>query len=259
MNKLIHILFVSLLLSLTLVSCDDNDDPITTISTSGNVKGTIAGADTLGFIVDSVVCNLFVNSSNIIVGSGKFKNGVFNFNLQTPPLAFLTPFLSSRFISHGASNSTNNIISDSTVNASLNVEFLVYNGSNCIGSMIRTNMSSDELLINPPEVGWAVAMYTYADGDVAYQAIDTTNYFSNRPNYVFDYDIKLKKGWNEIIVQVKNVSEDNIDISYRTNIQPSGMVWMLDFPYMDEYSVVTKSATFISTNRWWESGAFLKK
>ncbi len=220
MKSLKNFIMVCAALSIITVSCskdDNNDSSKGSITSEGNLSGSISHGDTLGSTVDTVVCTLD-NGSSVVVGKSALKEGKFDIKLNVPATGLLNPIKTEIFpTSHPVIEN----ISDSTVliSESDGVFFDTYKNNTYTGNLWRANMDINEL--SDYSAGEAVAFYIYSNGAVVLKANDT-----DEDGIIYQYDLSLNKGWNEIIWKCTKANSSEVRISVTSNNEPGGMKWI---------------------------------
>lgn len=260
MKKLSKLLSVFVLIFPLLVGCgDEDDDPILSITTSGDVGGSVSGGEDLNLLIDSVACYVYQNEISwgdyeYMLGADKFENGKFEIELETPPSSCLYPFLDIFGDVWDETTFTDINLSDSTVKVTDYLYFDAYKDSEYVGYIVRTNMTIEQFYSDMPQKGWASADYFYCDGDVKYTAIEEGSYdYDDDVILRYEYDLDMKKGWNEVIFQCSSVSGNMIKVKVFANAEPSGMKWMFDEDMWDDYSKVVKSTSLKSNSSLWKA------
>ena len=254
-----------------MVSCgdDDDDDPIVSITTAGELGGAVSGGSAMDEKIDSVVCYVYLNDNNLDyfsyeteyeLATATFKNGNFNVNLETPTEACLNPFLDVFGDVWDETTFTDITVSDSLVGVTDYLYFDAYKDGSYVGDLIRTNMTIDQYY-EIPKKGWAIADYFYCDGDVTYEATEKGNYDDTDLKVVVTYDLSLKKGWNVVVWQCSGVTSEQVNMRVFANAEPSGMKWLFDGDIWSEYidySKTTKSVKPNSSKSIWQTLSQIK-
>jgi len=188
-------------------------DEVSNASSSITIAGVISG--TISNYGVSPVDSIHFNGNNAIVSSG----GKFSSTIAIPKSADLHEFPALPGVK----------VSD--VNALVSeLEIVTYYNSNSGGrELLKTNMTEN---LTPFE-GAALSVFIYCDRDVL-----ITGSFSGDAAEIVEgidlsgmvtFDLKLKKGWNEVVFTVEKLSLNTGDVTMKvSNIIPSDSKWMYE-------------------------------
>ena len=168
---------------------------------------------TSGGVISGTISNYTTNPVDSITFDGDFfgkvnNDGKFSFTLLTPKTSYLEELGSVSGLT----------VSDPK--ALFNGGYFLaipYSKGTAIGYIMKLNSNSKD----DSSVGVAFSMFIYVDRDVTVKGAES----NIRNNSYSVWDVKFKKGWNEIVVTITKVSGTVITYSISSNI-PSGLKWV---------------------------------
>ncbi len=209
------ILFV---LVATFYSCgkDEVSSTSSSITSSGLISGTISNYGV------SPVDSIHFNGNNAIV----LSEGKFSSTITIPKSVDL----------HDFEVPTGVEISD--VNALISELKIVPYSNSGVGELMKTNFSENVTSFE----GFAFSEFIYCDRDIAVKGsfsgdIDIMSGVSI--GGIITFDVKLKKGWNEVVSTIEKISLTTGDATVRvSNTIPSDLKWV--FVGQDNAGIVSK-------------------
>jgi len=200
-----------LFLSLVLVSCNNAD-----VSLDGTLQGTIDNYSTSSFNI--VKCIDLGSSNESVLGScTPASSGKFSMTLSIPKLNSM------------GNEPTGVTVSDKNAQIGTGGILLAYKDANVVGYVIKTDISSFDGSID--EINGNLVLFMYADRSVTIKGSETSGSSTET------YDLKLKKGWNEINFKVSATSSKS-SISISSTV-PSNLKWKY-FSESSSQTVISK-------------------
>lgn len=219
------------------------------ITQDGKLKADVKNFSTLVGMIEYVKANIWVWDDYIDndyvekLGEGAFKNNGFTMMLGELPDRYL------KDITDELEDFYTLRISDRKARVSTfeGISFDAYRGTESVGEfyhvkeMGKNYYKSEEIFFENGIVG----IFVYADRDVSISGSETWEEDYNE-YYHYQFNLSLRKGWNEIFVESKK-SGNNYDIWITANKQPDGMTWEF-FPsrtpdnYYGNYDISYKTA-----------------
>ena len=195
--KVLKTVFQILFLSFVLVSCENAD-----VTLDGTLQGTIDSYSSSSF---NVVKFIDINSNNeTVLGScTPTSSGKFSMTLSVPTLNTL------------GDEPSGVTVSDKNAQIGMGGILLAYKNSDIVGYVIKTDMSSFSGSIS--EINGNLALFMYADRNVTIKGTYTSGSESET------YDLNLKKGWNEVNLEM-SVTSSTATVSISSTI-PSNLKW----------------------------------
>ena len=184
---------------------DEVSSTSSSITSSGVISGTISNYGV------SPVDSIHFNGSNAIVSSG----GKFSSTIAIPKSADLHDF---------EAPTTGVTISD--VNALISELKIVPYSNSVVGELTKTNYSENITSLD----GLAFSEFLYCDRDATIKGSysgDIDIMYGISISGIITFDVKLKKGWNEIVYTVEKMSLITGDATVRvSNTVPSDLKWV---------------------------------
>lgn len=180
---------------------DEVSSASSSITTAGVISGTISNYSTIK--VSSILFNSKFTSD--VSSEGKFT-----YNLGTPELSELS-----------VDNTVALVISDPKAL----IKFLDYvpclNGIEMDGELMKTNITKDITTLE----GTAISNFVYCDRDVTIKG--TVSGEAENVTGSIIYDVKLKKGWNEMVLTIEKLSLITGDATMKvSNTIPFDLKWV---------------------------------
>jgi len=235
MKSFLNLAILIAAISILITGCSKDDDVATVASgaftASGDVNDIIDGAnsgnvDSLYFMIESAI-----DYDDLVVGKAKVQNGAFSVKLDSIQRKHLFKVKLSELMGDDGLVSSNMSISDTTAYMTEEDGLIIeaYKSNKSVGSIYRTNYTlsqvNDEQLLK----GFAYGNYIYCNKGFTIKG--TSKYTERTGNTTWEthyntYDMVLRKGWNEIVYQITDISGSDISVSIVANTEPSGMRWL---------------------------------
>ncbi|MFM2291999.1 MAG: hypothetical protein RIS29_1812 [Bacteroidota bacterium] len=204
-------------IALTLISCDKKEDAVasadSSITTSGTITGQITNYSDNSAVLDSVYAE-DIDSTNY-PGSAKIAtDGKFSISLKTLPKLLAISSMEGVSISDTAA-----------LTGTVQLNSSVDDGRT--GYIVRCNYT------NPTKVtsGMAASIFVYSDRAVTikgtYSDIYKDRGITNNETIV--YNVKLQKGWNEVVRKVDEKSSTSTTYTFKgtvTSTIPADFKWV---------------------------------
>jgi|GEM_PF-1858373 len=239
MKKLFNLVVVIAAASIFLTGCSKDDDSSTatsgTFTSSGDVNATIDGLSSSG--VDSLYFSLVTDINNdifTVIGKTKVQNGAFSIKLDSIPNRYLFAIKESGLFDSDDLKLSKLTVSDPTAYTTEGEGLFIdaYKSGKYIGSLVKTNCTlaqyntSDLKLLSK---GLAVGYYVYCNKSVNIKGASSetdTDDDGVAITYNYNYNVSFNKGWNQLVMQITDISGSSATISMSANTEPSGMKWL---------------------------------
>jgi len=198
------------LFSAIFISCDKDKG----VTLSGTIIGEGSDWDKVSVTYeDPLSWDLEDTWDPVWAATVPISNGKFSLELPTPEARYFQPFTDDMLYSQFK-------VSDKTAKG---VAAYI-----CAQITQETNGGILEgiatlILAEVKQASITVVQYIYADKKVNISGTDETMYggFGS-----VEFNLKMKKGWNTVILSIKASSNDELTMTYKTGNVPSGAVWM---------------------------------
>ena len=219
-----------LLISVAFISCDKKDDSTSltsSISSDGVISGTIVNYASSS--IDSIKLEGHLAKSTLD-RSAVSTAGKFSVTLSAPTL---------KKLGRGPKGVT---VSDTTALVANLEQFYTYKNELRTGQIGKCNYTTDSV----QTAGMSRSIFLYADRPTTIKGVEDESPIyglSVDDSEILTYDVKLNKGWNELVTKIDVYSKTATSLTIKmtlTNTLTSDLQWRY-FKSSSYYSVISKT------------------